>query len=277
MVNSFDEQGRRVPGALERWWRGVRIAEIIKPVKYLPTRQNYFLSNEPWQENFSTLFGENTEGGQRILEHMNHPDRDGSINFYFTCTNIAKARLEVTTNDNMRVKHRDPNLPGTDKLQKLTAKIAHNFEDLRFGVFSSMDLPPLFPYAAAPNGTGDHYYEDGGVIDNLPIYFGTEVEECELLFILPLNASFEEEVNHHSLIKRLARVTSIRQGVLERKAFKDIYLFNEMAYLRKLAENQASMLNDLLAYLQNKRTYYRTSSRYRPTYKSCSYPCRLKT
>jgi len=255
MVNDVgvDEQGRRIPGALETWWRGVCVSELIKPVKYLPTLQNFFLSNEPWQENFNALFGKETEGGRRLLEHMTRPDADENINFYFTCTNTAQARLEVMTTDNMRVKRRDPFLGGTDKLKNMTAKIARTFDDLRFGVFSSMDLPPLFQYAAAPDGNGEHFYEDGGVIDNLPIYFGTEVEQCELLFILPLNASFEEEINHHSLIKRLARVTNIRQGVLERKAFRDIYLFNEMAYLRDLAHNQEAALNGVLAYLQNNK------------------------
>ncbi|HEX8687485.1 MAG TPA: patatin-like phospholipase family protein [Pyrinomonadaceae bacterium] len=250
-----DAEGRRVPGALESWWRGVSVSEIIKPVKYLPTRQNFFLSNEPWQETFRHLFGEGTEGGRRLLEHMEHPDQDDNVNFYFTCTNIERARLEVTTNDNERVTHPDPYLGGTDKLANMAARIARTLDELRFGVFSSMDLPPLFEYAAGGgDGDGDaHFYEDGGVIDNLPIYFGTEVEECDLLFILPLNASFEQEVNHRSLIRRLARVTNIRQGVLERKAFKDIYLFNEMAYLRELARGQEATLRGLLAYLAAKR------------------------
>ncbi|MDT5268635.1 MAG: Patatin-like phospholipase [Acidobacteriota bacterium] len=249
-----DAEGRRIPGALESWWRGVSISEIIKPVKYLPTRQNFLLSNEPWQDTFKHLFGPDTEGGRRLLEHMEAPDQDDNVNFYFTCTNIEQARLEVTTNDNERVTHPDPYLGGTNKLANMTARIARTLDELRFGVFSSMDLPPLFEYATGGNGNGDaDFYEDGGVIDNLPIYFGTEVEECDLLFILPLNASFEQEVNHRSLIRRLARVTNIRQGVLERKAFKDIYLFNEMAYLRELACGQDATLRGLLNYLEGKR------------------------
>jgi predicted acylesterase/phospholipase RssA len=250
-----DEEGRRIPGALESWWRGVSVAEIIKPVRYLPTRQNFFLSNEPWQDAFRQLFGEGTEGWERLTQHMVDPDDPANINFYFTCTNIEQARLEVTTNDNERVTRRDPYLRGTDKLRNMTARIARTLEELRFGVFSSMDLPPLFEYAAGINGNGDapDFYEDGGVIDNLPIYFGTEVEECDLLFILPLNASFEQEVNHRSLIKRLARVTSIRQGVLERKAFKDIYLYNEMAYLREQAHRQEAALNGVLTYLEGNK------------------------
>ena len=241
--------GQRVPGALESWWRGVSVAEIIKPVKYLPTRQNFLLSNEPWRDTFRHYFGEGTEGGRRLLEHMDGPDDPANINFYFTCTNIARARLEVTTNRNQRVEYRNPNLPGTDKLKNMTAKIAESLEDLCFGVFSSMDLPPLFEYAAGAGG-GSDFYEDGGVVDNLPIYFGTEVEECDLLFILPLNASFEQEVNHRSLIRRLARVTSIRQGVLERKAFKDIYLFNEIAELARHARAQDAAMRRLLGYVE---------------------------
>jgi predicted acylesterase/phospholipase RssA len=251
-----DEMGRPIPGALERWWRGVSVSSVIKPVRYLPTRQNFFLSNQPWQDTFDSLFNVETEAGRRLLEHMNRPDADDTTNFYFTCTNIEQARLEVTTNDNVRVTRRDPYLGGTDKLKNMPARIAHSLEQLRFGVFSSMDLPPLFEYAAPQaggNGDGSDFYEDGGVIDNLPIYFGTEVEECDLLFILPLNASFAQEVNHRSLIKRLARVTSVRQGVLERKAFKDIYLFNESAYLRELARKQDKALRGVLKYLESEK------------------------
>jgi predicted acylesterase/phospholipase RssA len=252
-----DGEGNKVEGGLEWWWRRVNVSSIIKPVKYLPTRQNFFLSNQPWQDAFNDLFGEGTEGGGRLREHMSAPDADENVNFYFTCTNIEQARLEVTTNDNWRVTTRDPFLRGTGKLKSMTASIAHDHDQLRFGVFSSMDLPPLFEYAApaGSNGNGEkaaEFYEDGGVIDNLPIYFGTEVEECDLLFILPLNAGFEQEVNRRSLIKRLARVTNIRQGVLERKAFKDIYLFNESAYLRKHAEGQDAVLRRVLDRLEEK-------------------------
>lgn len=252
--DGVDDQGRRIYGPLEHWWRRVCVPEIIKPVGYWPTRQNFFLSNDPWQENFEQLFGSGTEAGQRLLEHMQNPDVPDNMNFYFTCTNTEQAKLEVMTTNNKRVRQRDPNLGGTDKLKNLTARRAQSLEDLRFGVFSSMDLPPLFQYATGANGNGQSFYEDGGIIDNLPIYFGTEVEECDLLFVLPLNASFEEEVNHRSVIRRLARVTNIRQGVLERKAFRDIYLFNEIAYLREYAKDQEHTLKRIMKYLvENKK------------------------
>jgi hypothetical protein len=76
------------------------------------------------------------------------------------------------------------------------------------------------------------YYEDGGVVDNLPVWFGTHIEQCDLLFILPLNASFAEPVNHTSVIHRLFRVMDVRQGVLERNSLKLAYLYNELAAAR---------------------------------------------
>jgi predicted acylesterase/phospholipase RssA len=113
-------------------------------------------------------------------------------------------------------------------------------EDMRTAVFASMDIPPLFKYALI----GDDYYEDGGVIDNLPIRFGTEIEECDLLFVLPLNATFEEEVNLQSVFKRLSRVMEVRQGVLERNSFKMLYLYNELAGLRRAAQSHEESLKE---------------------------------
>src|SRR2546425_1582702 len=68
-----------------------------------------------------------------------------------------------------------------------------------------MDLPPLFPYATRPDWATQqpHYFEDGGVVDNLPISLGTQFEECDLLFVLPLSASYDGEVNRTSILRRL--------------------------------------------------------------------------
>jgi predicted acylesterase/phospholipase RssA len=115
----------------------------------------------------------------------------------------------------------------------------NTLKNILTGVFCSMDIPPLFPYMEINK---DEFHEDGGVIDNLPIRFGTEVEECDLLFILPLNASFEKKVDQRSLIRRLTRVTEIRQGVLERGSFKLIYLYNELASLRQRVKDLEALL-----------------------------------
>ena len=225
------------PGPLERWWSEVNVQKLILPTIYIPTQQNYLLSNEPWREHFDGLFRE-TKAGDRLLYHAQNPEADDAVRFYFTHSNIGKAHLAFTTNRS-HWKDVTANLPtrrsrpvvgqGTFRTVHVPENKLRTLQNIQTGVFSSMDIPPLFPYTPIDN----EYFEDGGVIDNLPIRFGTEVEECDLLFILPLNASFERKVDTRSLIRRLARVTEIRQGVLERNAFKMIYLFNELASLRE--------------------------------------------
>jgi hypothetical protein len=72
------------------------------------------------------------------------------------------------------------------------------------------------------------------------VRFGTQLEECDLLFVLPLNASFAEPANHVSVTQRMFRVLDVRQGVMERSAFKMVYLYNELAALRARMEEAAA-------------------------------------
>ena len=225
------------PGPLEDWWRKVDVQKIILPIRYVPTRQNYLLSNQPWRDSFDAVF-QGTLAGKRLLYHSQQPYADDAIRFYFTHSNIGKAHLAFTTNrgewDNVTAnlpneRSRPVVAPGTYRVVNENDDERRTLDNIRTGVFSSMDIPPLFPYTSIDKD----FFEDGGVIDNLPIRFGTEIEECDLLFVLPLNASFERTVDQRSLIRRLARVTEIRQGVLERNSFKMIYLYNELASLRE--------------------------------------------
>ena len=218
-------------GLHEQWWHEVNVQSVIRPVFYVPLQQNFFLSSQPWQETFDAFFIKNSKVHERLLHHIQKPDAKDAINFYFTRSNVALAHLEFTTNrtdlsdvqENLQSLRRPrPPVP-PDRW-----KLARSVNDIRDAVFSSMDVPPLFEYMSIDDET----FEDGGVVDNLPIRFGTEIEKCDFLFILPLNASFEERPNLNSIVKRLFRVIDVRQGVLERNAFKMIYLYNELAGLR---------------------------------------------
>src|SRR5262249_9349709 len=100
-------------------------------------------------------------------------------------------------------------------------------EGIKFGVFASMDLPPLFPYMHSD----DDFYEDGGVIDNLPIMFAA-MNNCDLIFVLPLNSDFHAIQAHRSMLHRFLRVMDVRQGALEQGGLKTLYLYNEIAALR---------------------------------------------
>jgi predicted acylesterase/phospholipase RssA len=167
----------------------------------------------------------------RLERHLSGAERARDVHFYFTRTNVGRARLECTTNRG------DLEAVKADVLGRESADagwrrwtVASSVEDVRFAVFSSMTLPPLFQYmtSAGDGGSDDtQYYEDGGVIDNLPITFGTEVENCDLLFILPLNASFEAPVDTRWMWKRVARVVNIRQGVLKQKTLAELRRLNE--------------------------------------------------
>jgi predicted acylesterase/phospholipase RssA len=67
-------------------------------------------------------------------------------------------------------------------------------------LFVSMTLPPLFPSYTYPGYK--EYLEDGGVIDTLPTIFDIEIKQCDLLFILPLNAALKEEPYIRSILGR---------------------------------------------------------------------------
>ncbi len=204
----------------ERWWRSISAKSVAAPSWYVPLYRNAFLSSLPWRQAFDRIFG----GGEAARALQESP-----IHFYLTRSNVRSGELECVTNNAAppAIAHvtYDRLDPGGDPAKFLAG--------VKTGVFASMDLPPLFPYVKV----GDSLFEDGGVVDNLPIVFAAVPEEnCDLVFILPLNSDFEERPNTTSLVARLVRVMDVRQGVLERNGFKLLYLYNELAALREHAK-----------------------------------------
>ena len=210
--------------AHEQWWCTTNVERIIEFDKYIPFVSNSALRPRPWREDFDTLFSNGAI-------HSVLPD-PSSLHFYLTRSNVAQGRLEFSTN--WGAKERERALK-SDDMQVDSFIEARTIEDIKDAVFASMDLPPLFPYQML----GHEYFEDGGVIDNLPIRFGTLVEECDLLFVLALNSSFETVPEQHSMGKRLMRVMDVRQGVLERNSMRMAYLYNNLNALRNGEENAA--------------------------------------
>ncbi len=238
------------PGLHEQWWHHVNVKSIIRPEFYIPMRQNYFLSNEPWRDMFEAIFVENKENHDRLLYHIKNPDAKDVMHFYFTRSNVARAHLEFTTN-RTDLSHVTENLPSGRRTRPPVLpemwRPAETVQDIRDAVFCSMDLPPLFQYMSI----GDELFEDGGVVENLPIRFGTELEKCDLLFVLPLNASFEQTADLRSVARRLFRVMDVRQGVMERNSFKMVYLYNELAALRQKAVDYEETLHKLYQEIQH--------------------------
>ena len=201
-------------GALQRWWVGARTSRVVGPGWYIPILRNFLATSDPWRAYFRQSF-----------PSLNLPPFPRC---YFTRTNVEKAELEMTTNRVARLDRQDYRDLSNDDL-RFTREI--KAPELEASVFASMDIPPLL---ARIRGIHGQRYEDGGVIDNLPIRYATWFEGCNLLFVFPLNSTFRHKPSEWGLLARLMRVADIRQGVLEHDALTQIGLYN---YVVRAAPN----------------------------------------
>lgn len=230
---------------LKNWWGSISLRSLVAPAWYLPGLRNAFFDTAAWKQSFDALF----KGQPEIRDHL----LNSKIRYYLTRHQVNTGTLACTTNspdakkliESITGRVETPTVlkpPIKPKEKDFTGdadgfmcakqefeKAASAFmEQLKIAVFASMDLPPLFPYVQI----GRDLFEDGGVIDNLPIMFAA-MEGCDFLFVLPLNADFNANPDRRSIIRRLARIMDVRQGALERNSLKGIYLYNELAALRE--------------------------------------------
>jgi predicted acylesterase/phospholipase RssA len=173
--------------ALERWWSELRLSEVVAPTFYFPAARNFVLSADPWRQAFRKLFADHPPSRERLESLMHDAD---NLRFYLTRTNVERGHLEFSTNrrDLVDIDNHSGLRRPLEPPDRWTR--AQTMDDLEQAVFASMDLPPLFEHVRI----GDETFEDGGVVDNVPIYFGTGIEKCDLLFVLLLNASFASGV-----------------------------------------------------------------------------------
>ena len=222
----------------ERWWRSISVAGVIEFAPYRPLKRNYLLNSTPWREAFDRIFRQE-ESVKRALDQLFSTDpNEVPMHFYFTRSNVELGQLEFGTN-NVSLSNRtrqhwksavdEPLIP-SDQYEVIGGNCDDPLDRLELAVYASMNLPPLFPYLNIRT-TRNKFFEDGGVVDNLPLRFGAEIEKCNLLFVLPLNASFAEKASETSISKRLFRVMDIRQGVLERNSIKMARLYNDKVHL----------------------------------------------
>jgi len=240
------------PSPHEAWWRSIRLSRILEFDQYLPMRSNHFLRPTPWRESFRELFSRPEAVRARLGRLFQTPAIGGAepTHFYFTRSNVERGHLEFSTNraslrtlTRPRLRTPDPTdeepVVPADRYEVIEGPVEEAVPRMERAVFASMDLPPLFPYLPI-KVEHTEYFEDGGVVENLPVSFGAQIERCDLLFVLPLNASFAEPVNHTSVLGRLSRVMDVRQGVIERHAMKLSYLYNELAALRNRVDELES-------------------------------------
>ncbi len=219
------------PSAHELWWRSISLDRIMEFDYFLPFRANHFMVADPWVETAQQMFLQTPETRQSLeglfAAGAGVPE---PVHFYFTRSRVEQGRLEFCTNwpgiRELKASNNQPVVP-SGRYEVIAGKPEAAIGGTLAGVFASMDIPPLFPYVKL-TCDAEAWYEDGGVIDNLPMWFGTEVEHCDLLFVLPLNATFAEPVNQTSVAKRISRVLSVRQGALERHSFHLALQYNEL-------------------------------------------------
>ncbi len=206
--------------SLETWWKTISFRRLLEfRWLYVPFWSSSLLRTTPWRESFTKIFRGRLE--QALSD-------DPPVHFYLTRTDVGEAVLKYTTNwqgiaarleqlgldqdDDYRFS--DVIEPGKDATRRAAQ-----------AVFASMDLPPAFPHMRI----GADLFEDGGVLENLPIRFGAPIEDCDLLFVLPLHASFKRTPERHSMLKRVLRMAEIRQGMLELAALRNVDTINRFA------------------------------------------------
>ena len=207
--------------SLESWWKNLNYRSLVEfPWLYIPFWSGSLLRATPWRDSFQSIFG-------RKL-HESFGDSPPT-HFYLTRTDISEAELKYATNwpgigdrlDQLG-KDKDDDYRFFDLIEKGDDAVKRTAD----AVFASMNLPPLFPYSKI----GGSLFEDGGVIENIPFRFGAPIEDCDLLFVLPLNATFQvHDAAEQTLIKRVLRVADIRQGALEAHALKTADTINRFA------------------------------------------------
>ena len=233
-----EEKGK---GALQEWWENISLKRVIKPIAFVPFYRDNLFSAEPWVKSFNAIFGQ-----MRIVKELKKylPEHllEGDLHFYLTSTNITRGTLECTTNNkNASKKSARAFLHDVSRFN-----LVKRVKDIRDAVFTSMALPLVFePIKVKGEAGGDEFYADGGIADNLPVWFGAEVEECDLLFVLPLNASFESDIGKRLLLNRLFRVTDIRQGILERRSLMMIDSYNRHTRLQNAANDYRKSLEEI--------------------------------
>lgn len=170
------------------WWEQVRMNSMFMPRFYFPLITNALVSVDPWKKQFDKIF----------VAHQAHRDRliKTPIHFYLTKANIVSGKLDFATNNrgtdqgipnrriNYDLRHEwkgNESLIRPDRYTVCNSDDAVQYlEHLKDGVFASMTFAPLIPQYAK----GSALYEDGGVVDNLPIYFGSAIEDCDYLEII---------------------------------------------------------------------------------------------
>ena len=206
--------------AIERWWKSISFGGLMDfPWLYIPFWSSSILRAAPWRERFFEIFRKRSD---HLFE--DYPQ----VHFYFSRYDVQQGVTQYSTN--WAGVHARIEELGCDKDEKYRFfdVIEAGKEALKrtaSALFASIGMPPLFPFQMIDGGL----FEDGGAVEGIPFRFASPLEDCDLLFVLPVNGSPAPSGDCHSMTKRLLRVMDLRQGALERAALKHTDTINRIA------------------------------------------------
>jgi predicted acylesterase/phospholipase RssA len=215
----MESRGGGVP-SIESWWKSISFGGLIDfPWLYLPLWSNSLLSVTPWREAFLDLF-------KRRLEHLFAPDP--RVHFYVTRADLSRGVTSYVTNWHGIVER-------VSELG-LEKEDGYGFFDvidagetapgrLADAVFSSMSLPPLYRLAKADGSA----YEEGTLSESLPLRFAAPIEQCDLVFVLPLDGGHARGSRRRPMLRRVLRVMDSRKDALSHAALKNADMINRFS------------------------------------------------
>lgn len=211
----------RSRSGLEGWWKNLNYRRQVEfPWLYIPFFSSSILRSKPWRESFQSIFG------GRLDEVFGD---NAPTHFYFTRADVSEAALRYSTNwtgigdrlDKLG-KDKDDDYRLYDVIEAGDDAPAQTAD----AIFASMNLPPLFPGAMIDGSM----IEDGGAIDDLPLRFGSPIEDCDLIFVLPLHTTYQQyDGKSSNLLGRVLRVADLRRGVIGSRALRGADTINRFA------------------------------------------------
>lgn len=215
----MESRGGGLP-SIESWWKSISFGGLIDfPWLCLPLWSNSLLRVTPWREAFLDIF-------KGRLDHLFA--EDPPIHFYSTRVDLNHGVTRYVTNW-----HGIGGRVGELGLEKDDAYRLFDVIDpgeaamgrLADAIFSSMSLPPVGRQA----GADASLYEEGTLSETLPLRFAAPIENCDLVFILPLDGGHASGSGRHTILKRMLRVMDSRKSALSHAALKNADMINRFA------------------------------------------------
>jgi predicted acylesterase/phospholipase RssA len=203
---------------IESWWKSVSFGALLDfPWLYVPFWSNSILRVTPWRETFMELFGKHAA---RFFS------AESPIHFYLTRADLGdRATSYVTNRRDISQRLDELGLDKNDNYRFFELIDGERSPDrLADAVFSSMSLPPL----CATADIDGRAFEEGTLSESLPLRFAATIENCDLIFVLPLDAA-DTSGSRRPMLRRMLRLMDSRKDALGHSALRSADMINRFA------------------------------------------------